>query len=298
MIAFHIGFPKSASTFIKRRYLSGSALSTVIPRGGMLRDIRTLEGVALLDSLQASGVNLNENTVFSNEMLVGDSFWSVTGSERVPRNIASAFPEAKILMVLREQVSYIHSAYRFSVMNGSVLPALDRFMEDIAEDIERKLSYHMLVEEYLRHFPSEQVLVLPFEMLKMNPARFENTVERFLELPEGQARNALPERRNSTAEIDWKAVMTLRKCNRVLRYTYALESRLKKPRHNSLRKLGEHPNAHRALVRLIARIHVGSRAASEYPATSEVGLLFAKSNARTSDLIGLNLEEYGYTVPE
>jgi len=83
----------------------------------------------------------------------------------VPKRVASLLPDARLLYVVRDPLSRIRSHYQTRVADGSEAePFGDAvFTDPIYLDYSR---YALQVEQYLEHFPREQLLVVTSEDLR------------------------------------------------------------------------------------------------------------------------------------
>jgi len=83
----------------------------------------------------------------------------------VPGRIAELIPEARLLYIVRDPVARIRSHYQTRVVEGSEkLPLLEALTSNsIYLDYSR---YAMQIEQYLEHFPREQLLVTTAEALR------------------------------------------------------------------------------------------------------------------------------------
>lgn len=114
----------------------------------------------------------------------------------VPARLAAAFPQAKLIFVLREPVSRAYSHYLMSRRRG--FERLD-FAAAIGAEPERMQNgsiqarsdfsyvsrgfYHRQISRFLECFPRERMLFLLSEDLKTRPAETLAEVRRFLGLP-------------------------------------------------------------------------------------------------------------------
>jgi hypothetical protein len=116
--------------------------------------------------------------VISHERLSGYFATGGFDSEAIARRLAAAFPAARVLVVVREQGAMLESFYSQYISDGGVLP-FRKFMRPISQNLRRApefdldyLCYDRLVACYRSLFGAERVLVLPFELLRSDPAGF------------------------------------------------------------------------------------------------------------------------------
>jgi len=89
-------------------------------------------------------------------------------------NLKLAYPNAKILMMIREQKKYLLSAYAFRVAcYGFETSTFEEWLtRKIKQGIIEKLKYDILAKHYIDLFGKENVLILPMEMIYMDSNRF------------------------------------------------------------------------------------------------------------------------------
>lgn len=107
-----------------------------------------------------------------------------------PARIRAAFPACKIIMLFREPAEALHSLYLHGSCSYNLGATFEEFIEN--ERFVQMYEYDRWVENYLRHFPREQMLFLPFGQLAAAPERALKTVCDFLGVP---AIAPLPENR-------------------------------------------------------------------------------------------------------
>lgn len=123
--------------------------------------------------------------VLSHERLSGYPHSGGFDSKELAERIATAVPDARVLIVIREQKSILLSSYRQYVVDGGA-SSLHHYLYPRTEGTSRVpafspsyYKYHRLIEEYQRLLGREHVLALPYEMFRREPARFLGKVEQF-----------------------------------------------------------------------------------------------------------------------
>jgi len=112
--------------------------------------------------------------VFSDDSICGGLFDN--GLDNVEK-IYSLCPEAKIIVVLRNQLSIVNSAYRTYIKAGGVW-SFPRYAQEIIKC--KKYNYAELLSKYFRLFGKENCLVLLYENLLTNPVEYINTILSFI----------------------------------------------------------------------------------------------------------------------
>jgi hypothetical protein len=199
----YVGYPKAASTFVEY-YLAADDQVTVD------RDaLRPLYGASIgaVESgapRQASGgsihISINEKVAESvifigdhahwrNHMFTPGAWETVRPHIRIDpveaaARIKKAYPSAKVLIVVREQVDWLHSAYRYFLPR---LPAGRRTFADFCTT-PRGIVYlqagyfDVTIEAYIKAFGSAAVKVLRFEDIRRAPENFAAELTRFIGL--------------------------------------------------------------------------------------------------------------------
>jgi hypothetical protein len=198
----HIGYFKTGSTWLQKRIFPCEALGfcslwrdRAVPFRELIAplsynfDREYARSVMLPDveKIQAQGLV----PVLSDENLCGNpSPWGYEGGP-IARRLYSVFPDARVLICIREQRAMLLSLYRQSVRWGYA-SSLQAFFDRIQNDskLKRKepgsfiplglhfLKYDALVRFYIELFGAENVLVLPYELLRDNQAAFVNRILR------------------------------------------------------------------------------------------------------------------------
>lgn len=194
----HIGYPKAASTWLQQTIFSDEGAGFYAPWGFPSGD--AIEQFVLTNSFRfcaksarqffASGLQeaaeKNLIPVLSQESLIGNQVRGCYWTKDVADRIYETFPEARILILIREQKAAIASSYRQYIRKGET-GTLDCFL---GTDKPRqpgigpicmldRLEYDLPIAYYQKLFGKNNVLVLPMELLKTNPKQLGNQVLEF-----------------------------------------------------------------------------------------------------------------------
>lgn len=132
--------------------------------------------------------NKNKKVVFSDEKITS-TFFSHPDVGLKARRISKIFPDAKVILVLREQVDWIASQYRDHPFDPRGLDigrpvSIEKWIDIALWSTEVKLfsmlSYNELIGLYEDLFGEENVCVLLFEELVDNLPHFSNKLSEFL----------------------------------------------------------------------------------------------------------------------
>lgn len=304
-ILLHIGFHKAGSTWLQQTLFEDERAGFV-PRGDAPRH-RLVEEFVVPDALGFDPAPLIERyapaveraraagrtVALSHERFSG--YPSSGGRDRglIAERLATVFPDARILIIVREQRSLIRSMYSQHVTDGGV-ESVARFLRTPEPGLVRKPSFglacyefDLLVGAYQRLFGRDRVLVLPVEMLAADPAGFAGAITGFCGHPAPPLETV--ERANTARPL------LMQQVQRPLNFLFY---------HNELSPgaLVHVPRFHKRYARtrrafeLLSPRWLEKRLDRRLRRSIEafVGNHYAASNARTEQLIGRSLAEYGY----
>ena len=121
--------------------------------------------------------------VLSDERLCGSPHSGGYDSVMIAERLAKVFPEAQILIVIREQKNAIYSLYQQYIRDGGAATLKNyltpRNPAEIPQFRFSHLEYHHLVQYYFKLFGRSNVLVLPYEWLSKNPEKFTAQITEF-----------------------------------------------------------------------------------------------------------------------
>jgi hypothetical protein len=305
-ILLHIGYHKTGSSFLQRKLFDGGDHGFVRLGGERALINRYLvatnsfyrppaEIVGKIAGEAAAAAASGRILVVSHERLSGYPASGGYDSRLIADRLHDAFPHARVLIVVREQKSFIRSMYSQYVTDGGDL-SLSRFLSPPEPQLNRVpgwdfdfLAYDRLIRHYRDRFGAERVLVLPFELLTREPQRFAADIVRFCgHQPEQPAALA-------TGVVNRKRPVTLQFVARLIN------------RHLVRSQLSNHgflpqPTVRAALARLapvFERLSPGfvERALDRRmrrAIDAAVGDRYAESNRETAALTGLDLAAFGY----
>jgi len=227
-ITIHIGMPKSASTFLQEsiwkqdeRILSclpgTSNRSFSVPTdemrpiavqmGEVLTDIMRLEDHKydmnhhLFSDVAKSFQESNRFKLISNEGLACANYAPYAWNSRsiIATRLASLFPKAKILIIIRNQKEFFPSWFVQMKNTGQNLTRQHTFIEMLEDQIELEkmgisslwglCDYDELYSAYAKAFGAESVHVIPYELLKDNAQEFMYRVNDIVGLAGNQQTN-------------------------------------------------------------------------------------------------------------
>lgn len=298
-ILIHIGYPKCASSWLQQvmfadkqtGFLAYWGAKSKIAKKQFVKPIDSSFDADTLRRTFKSGLQeatqQNLIPVLSHEHLSGD-LMRKSWKKEVADRIHKTFPEARILVIIREQKSILLSAYGQCIKFG-ITPTIEEFFGTIPTDEKQEndsnsifkldfVKYDSLIEYYQNIFSKENVLILPFELLKKNQHNFAQTILDF-----GDSKGSLPEKQSPrNPGYGGGKLVVKRQLNFLV------------PRYN---KIGMHVTGKlSAAADKIIPASLNERIENRWKHFIEqrVGDSFRQSNQRTSRLIGINLADFGY----
>ena len=299
-ILVHIGYHKTASSWLQANLFEGHGFKKyfaqadirdrlILPRGF---DFDASDLRAYYDSL----VDGDKVSVISNERLCGNPHSGGYDSKELADRLYASFPEAKVLIVVREQLSAILSTYIQYVRvggpcsiedylappsrNQSVMPAFDFAHFD----------YLPLVKYYYEKFGREQVLVLPFELFKQDPADFCSQITDLVGLPQAQD---LPYVQAANKRISSSSSIFLRQSNKLFAKTRLNPAASGKKTVRTNKALGGEGGGYNKIIALDALIpgfvHDFFDARLKRIIVQKVGDRYQASNQELAGLLDYNL---------
>ena len=219
----HVGYHKTGTTWLQNRFfvpeygygkiLDHDAVSAlIVDAHGSVRDAEPLARAA-----DAGGATLEPGhvPVVSSEILCGNPFHGGAGGAENARLLAAAFPDARILITIREQMRMLTSVYMQYLSRGGTRSPEDFFTEENAPGYPRfrtgHFRYDWLIGLYRDLFGAENVLVLTQEEMASDLAGFLAKLSAFAEAPRQDGFPARTER--SGASYPEAAAPLLRRIN-------------------------------------------------------------------------------------
>ncbi|MEM9782839.1 MAG: hypothetical protein AAF899_10215 [Pseudomonadota bacterium] len=303
---FHLGHIKTASTFLQQRVFGVAGTGTGIPGGALTRrhlvgelvacDPFAFDAAALATRLEALEAPVRAQglvPVWSDEVLIGDPCQRAYHGRAVADRILAIGRPLRVLIVVREQRSFAWSAYRQYVSNGGVL-ALSDFVGRPGLPVSHTpilrpdyLEFDGAIGFWRKAVGGENLLVLPYEMLRGDPAGFIAAIAGLIGV------EAFSVDASESLNVgDHAATIGLRRLANGVAPVSPLgdpPSRLRRALLGVARRIGHwaprplHRQAERKAKAMIADTY-GDR--------------FAASNGRLAAMTGLDLARWGYPVAE
>jgi len=214
----HIGFPKCASTWLQEVFWEQHPEIAYLGNPQSIKDLRQQyyllnKGLATQSDLDFDPNEFRGHILSLMQQVIeteysdslpdvvgisseGYSGMVLDGAQRAfkARALNEAFPEAKVLIIIREQKSMIESSYVEFLRHGGY-GSLERFLLDpsmshsyqilnnaFVTNVVMNYRYSLLISYYQKLFGKEKVLALPLELLRENAEVFVGHICEFLEV--------------------------------------------------------------------------------------------------------------------
>jgi len=189
----HIGYHKTASTWLQQIYFSQHPEIAFIGQHPLLwqhiiaphdLNFNPTKVKNTFTPLITQAQQQNLTPILSSERLSGNPHSGGYDSVIIANRLKTTFPDAKIFIMVREQISTIASNYKQYIRVGGVSdlttylsPPIDGKIPLFRKD---NFQYHLLVYYYQNLFGKEQVKVLPYEYFKQKPLDFIHELNEFI----------------------------------------------------------------------------------------------------------------------
>ena len=197
-ILIHIGYQKTGTTWLQKHFFNNDLVGFSQPFTSVEIDKALIYPLPLGYNSQQCSSQLFPNLiktqkrnlvpVISRERLSGSLRGGGYDSVYLADRLLAMFPQAKILLVIREQKAMIYSSYKQMVKGGYSL-TLRELLGLEQRDKQRlhlfdlsRFEYHHLIEYYFSLFGRDQVLVLPYELFRGNPKQFIGRISSFCQI--------------------------------------------------------------------------------------------------------------------
>jgi hypothetical protein len=233
----------------------------------------------------------------------GQAFSGGYDAKEMAERLHAVLPEARILVVMREQRAIILSTYKQYVTTGGVC-SLEHFLHPATDGTPRVpgfdfgyFEYDLLLRHYQLLFGSGSLLALPFELLAQDRAAFVRRIAEFAErpIPDDVLERIVDRKATNRAKTAFELAL-MRRLNRFGPRTELNPGPLieappifmLRERMPSRRKLRTLPGMRTLVPRVESRLREAVAEA--------VGDRYVESNRRTAELTGIDVGSFGWMV--
>ncbi len=231
--------------------------------------------------------------VISHERLSGNPHSSGFDARKIALMLKSTFPQANILIVFREQKSFILSSYFEFLAQGGTC-SLNKYL-NTKYDGKRPffsphhIEYLSLISEYYNLYGKDRVIVLPWELFKTKPSVFINTIGKALNIDIG------------VDDKLFKIIVNEHKFKFAIYYLRILNNCREKSSLNNYSSLVMKyaSGASKTLINTVGvllpnRLNTILKERFKQQIEEWVGDRYVESNKQLSTLVGIDLSEYDY----
>lgn len=303
----HIGFPKALSSWLQK--------SLFKPEQGFLNILDSLHTqISVIDptpfnfdgslakqfiekKLAASNDYSHLVPVCSAEALIGNPYCGGYNAKQNADRLKQLFPDARILIIVREQQKLIRSLYKTLVVWGmphTIKALLNPSDTSLAPQFNLDfLRFDLAVDYYQQQFGVENVLVLPYETFAKDPQGFARKILQHADCTPTQAFDKLPWQQRINTNQPLLNLYLQRLQNLLLSspFNYAgLFPSTESGIHRRIRRSKNNP--------FPAFTHKWFE--DDFSQTVDKAFTgqFAQSNSKLQRLTGINLATYGYEIAD
>ncbi|MFC0019672.1 hypothetical protein [Roseibacillus persicicus] len=294
----HIGHTKTGSTFLQRCCFSQKPFFNILDYGDISKliiapELRSFDHNAVKEAMSLPDESNQMIPIVSHECLLGNPVSGGFDEEVLAQRLKEIFPEAKILIVFREQYSHFASFYPEYLKHGGC-ESFVRFLNPPNHERMPYFSpsffeYDLQVQRYQEIYGERNVLALPYEILKND---FDDFLKRLATFCGREiVINFSDERVNVNPSLTRLGL--LRFLNRFRRTNLAPAPLLNVKGSQQLITLLKFFDL--VEPKSLARWAFRKRARR---AADDLDGYFSESNRRLSEIVGIELGELGYEVSE
>ncbi len=182
-ILLHVGFPKAGSSFLGQWFHQNPNFIFKDFAICGFNNTQELMNMAIKHKDFDSKVFVLRDMKFSSPQ--SNDFTEINNIEdfqkKTAKTLHTLFPKAKILIVTRGFESALKASYSQYIKEGGLLK-YNKLIENNKETKWFPYNYTYLIKIYVNLFGSENILILPFELLKNNSTLFIKNIETFLNI--------------------------------------------------------------------------------------------------------------------
>ena len=181
---FHVGPYKTGTTFLQKHFFPYLDLYDVGSRRPDLLPFNVeVEGTREWLEEEISKVSIVEEKkiLCSVDHLFGLHRYNNRNNFLNTEILKAKFPNAKIIFVTRKQSDMMESMYKNSLHNGKSQSVKEFMLESVRNNLLYAFDWKYYINNYIKHFGKENVLVLPYE--EIHEKIFFEKICSFLDVP-------------------------------------------------------------------------------------------------------------------
>lgn len=198
----YIGYPKTGSTYLQKWFTQHPCVYYNGKNIGGFGNSWDIEQYALAEEtehecyvVKCSAIGFRGNVNEAGENSVPQSISRY--QQKLAVTLYKIFPGAKILLITRGFSGMLVSAWNEYIVSGGVL-SFEDFYEKYSTGLVAAYNYDHIISLFRNTFGEQNVIVLPFELLRDEPVKYISYLEQKLELsrsftPPTQKINASPD---------------------------------------------------------------------------------------------------------
>ena len=200
-VYLHLGMPKTGTTFLQTScfpFLSGLRYNVSELIGLLDKIAYTNPAFLEPDSLKLGATRIvntsGDKVLISHERLFGNMLTNFWDHSYITNFLKQLFPDARIILVVRKQDELVESIYKQSLQSG-YYQGLNSFLNYRKNKFQEagdylgqpnldinQLDLHRYVQSYSSTFGRENLLVLPYELLRTDRKAFLDKLFAFLDV--------------------------------------------------------------------------------------------------------------------
>ncbi len=302
----HLGFPKTATSWLQRFIFNNSDIKLQAVKRHLIaeniiypsdleynRDLTREIIFSEIEEIEDSG----KRAIISHENLVGGIINGGYYNFNIANRLKDLFPNAKIILVIRNQADIIFSSYLQYVKSGGKCK-LDRLFNPPIDGILPMFRYeyfefHRLIKLYQDNFGKGNVLVLPYEQFVKDPKEYVIQVRDFMEI---DLPKSLPFKSLENKSMRGMTIPLKRLTNRLVTH-YSSEG-VDAPFLVSKKASGLITGAFNKISDLLLPSKINNLILKNIKKkiSDNIEGKYGLSNSKTEFLTGLDLKKYGYEV--
>jgi hypothetical protein len=176
---FVIGLPKAGTTALYCYFKQHSDIFVTEPKE-LTYFCNDLTNINRKNIIKTKKEFLSHYNNVKSQKVIANFCGGYVFSKKSPKEIQEFNPKAKIIVIIREPVSFFLSKYNHLLRNFNISMKFEEFINADKSFKKELLNYPGLLKNYLRYFPNNQIKVILFEEFKNNNQQTIDEITDFL----------------------------------------------------------------------------------------------------------------------